>query len=123
MGHDQFFKDFFRAFFRDFLELFYPEISARLDFGTLRFLEKELFTDFPEGSLREADVVAELETKNGVEELVVVHSEAQLRWERNFGERMFQYYALLWLRYRKPISPIVVYLREAVTAAGRKRTV
>ena len=24
---------------------------------------------------------------------------------------MFQYYALLWLRYRKPIWPIVVYLR------------
>ena len=68
MGHDQFFKDFFRAFFRDFLELFYPEISARLDFGTLRFLEKELFTDFPEGSLREADVVAELETRDGVKE-------------------------------------------------------
>ncbi len=85
MGHDQFFKDFFRAFFRDFLELFYPEISARLDFGTLRFLEQELFTDFPEGSLREADVVAELETRDGVKELVGVHIEAQLRWERNFG--------------------------------------
>ena len=64
----QFFKDFSRAFFRDFLELFYPEISARLDFGTLRFLEKELFTDFPEGSLREADVVAELETRDGAQE-------------------------------------------------------
>ena len=50
MGHDQFFKDFFRAFFRDFLELFYPDISVRLDFGTVRFLEKELFTDFPEGA-------------------------------------------------------------------------
>ncbi len=120
MGHDQFFKDFFRAFFRDFLELFYPEISARLDFGTLRFLEKELFTDFPEGSLREADVVAELETKNGVEELVVVHIEAQLRWERNFGERMFQYYALLWLRYRKPILPIVVYLRGGRDGSGEE---
>ncbi len=120
MGHDQFFKDFFRAFFRDFLELFYPVISARLDFGTLRFLEQELFTDFPEGSLREADVVAELETRDGVEELVVVHIEAQLRWERNFGERMFQYYALLWLRYRKPILPIVVYLRGGRDGSGEE---
>ena len=55
MGHDQLFKEFLRAFFRDFLELFCPDIAARLDFGTVRFLEKELFTDFPEGSLREAD--------------------------------------------------------------------
>ena len=50
MGHDQFFKDFFRTFFRDFLDLFYTDVAERLDFGTLRFLEKELFTDFPEGS-------------------------------------------------------------------------
>ena len=48
MAHDQFFKDFFRTFFRDFLDLFYPDIAERLDFGSLRFLEKELFTDFPE---------------------------------------------------------------------------
>ena len=50
MGHDQFFKEFFRTFFRDFLELFYSDISAELDFGTLRFAEKEVFTDFPEGA-------------------------------------------------------------------------
>ena len=37
--------------------------------------------------------------------------EVQLRSRRDFGERMFQYYALLWLRYRKPIRSIVVYLR------------
>ena len=72
MGHDQLFKEFLRAFFRDFLELFCPDIAARLDFGTVRFLEKELFTDFPEGSLREADVVAEVDTQDGIEGLVLV---------------------------------------------------
>ena len=34
-----------------------PDVAARLDFTTLEFLDKELFTDFPEGSVREADVV------------------------------------------------------------------
>jgi len=130
MGHDQLFKEFLQAFFRDFLELFCPDIAARLDFGTVRFLEKELFTDFPEGSLREADVVAEVDTQDGIEGLVLVHIEVQARREPNFSERMFQYYALLWLRYRKPIVPIVVYLKgggdglveEAydVTVLGRK---
>ncbi len=116
MGHDQLFKEFLRAFFRDFLELFCPDIAARLDFGTVRFLEKELFTDFPAGSLREADVVAEVDTQDGIE-LVLVHIEVQARREPNFSERMFQYYALLWLRYRKPIVPIVVYLKGAVTVS------
>ena len=72
MGHDQLFKEFLPAFFRDFLELFCPDIAARLDFGTVHFLEKELFTDFPEGNLREADVVAEVDTQDGIEGLVLV---------------------------------------------------
>ena len=54
MGHDQLFKDFLRAFLKDFLELVYPELAERLDFKTLHLLDKELFTDFPEGKMREA---------------------------------------------------------------------
>ena len=111
MGHDQLFKEFLREFFQDFLELFYPDEAARLDFGTLRFLDKELFTDFPEGSLREADVVAQIHTREGQPELILVHIEVQLRPEPDFAQRMFQYYALLWLRYRIPILPVAVYIR------------
>ena len=65
MGHDQLFKRFFSEFLQDFLELFYPEVAARLDFTTLELLDKELFTDFPEGSVREADVVARVQTREG----------------------------------------------------------
>ncbi len=110
MGHDQFFKEFFRTFFRDFLELFYPDISAELDFGSLRFAEKEVFTDFPEGAMRTADVVAELQTSDGVEKLVLVHIEVEFKWGSDFGERMYEYYTLLRQRYRKPIIPIAVFL-------------
>ena len=103
MGHDQFFKDFFRTFFRDFLELFYPDISAELDFGTVRFADKEVFTDFPDGSMRTADVVAELQTSDGVDKLVLVHIEVEFKWGSDFGARMYEYYTLLRQRYRKPI--------------------
>jgi len=111
MGHDQLFKEFLKAFFRDFLKLFYPDVARRLNWETLRFLDKELFTDIPEGSLREADVVAEVQTREGAPELLLVHVEVQAKQERDFPERMFQYYALLWLRYQMPVFPIVVYLR------------
>ena len=110
MGHDQFFKDFFRTFFRDFLELFYPDISAELDFGTVRFADKEVFTDFPDGSMRTADVVAELQTSDGVEKLVLVHIEVELNWGSDFGERMYEYYTLLQQRFRNEIIPIAGFL-------------
>jgi predicted transposase/invertase (TIGR01784 family) len=118
MGHDQLFKDFLRAFFREFLELFCPEAASSLDFGTLRFLDKELFTDFPEGSPREADVVAEIHTHDGTPELILVHIEVQLRSKPDFRLRMLQYYILLWLRYRKPIYPVAVYLKGGGEGVG-----
>ena len=40
--HDQLFKEFLHEFLRDFLKLFYPEVEARLDFGTLRFPYRRL---------------------------------------------------------------------------------
>ena len=111
MGHDQLFKRFFHEFLQDFLELFYPDVAARLDFTTLEFLDKELFTDFPEGSVREADVVARVETHEGTPELILVHVEIQSRPEQDFPYRMFQYYALLRFKYGVPVFPVVVYLQ------------
>jgi len=110
MSHDQLFKDFLRAFLREFLELFYPDAAARLNFATARFLDKELFTDFPEGSGREADVAVEVETLDGEPELLLIHIEIEAERRKDFEARMFRYYALLWLRHRLPIFPIVVYL-------------
>ncbi len=59
MAQDQLFKDLLRTFFREFLELFFPDVAARLDFSRVRFLDKEAFTDLPDGSRREADLVAQ----------------------------------------------------------------
>jgi len=111
MGHDQLFKRFFHEFLQDFLELFYPDVAARLDFTTLEFLDKELFTDFPEGSVREADVVARVATHEGKPELILVHIEVQLSPRGVFAYRMFQYYALLRFKYGVPVFPVAVYLQ------------
>lgn len=113
MGHDQLFKDFLREFLREFLELFYPDVAGQLNFATVRFLDKEFFADFPEGDLREADLVVHVESLAGRPELVLIHLEVQANRESNFEARMFQYYALLWLRHRLPIFPIAVYIAGA----------
>jgi hypothetical protein len=81
------------------------EVEAGLDFGTLRFLDTESFTSFPEGSSREADIVAELHTRDGAPELLLVHVEVQARWGRDFAKRMFQYYPVVGEVTRSPFSP------------------
>ncbi len=94
MGHDQLFKAILEKFLKDFLELFFPDVAARLDFGTVQFLDKELPMDFPRGTTREVDVVARLETHQGEPEIVLVHVEVQSRPEKDFARRMFEYSAL-----------------------------
>jgi hypothetical protein len=111
MGHDQLFKSLLEGDLPAFLQLFFPNVAKKLDFATLRFLGKELFTDFPHGRLRETDVVAELKTHEGEPELVLIHIEVQARPEKDFAKRMYEYYALLQLRYHVPVFPIVVYLQ------------
>jgi len=112
MGHDQLFKTILEGLLRDFLELFFPEAAARLDFETLRFVGKEFFANVPEGEVREADVVARLETRDGKPELVLVHVEVQAEPKSDFPRRMFEYYALLRLQYGLPVFPIALYLRR-----------
>jgi len=112
MGHDQIFKGVLRRFFQDFLELFFPEFAARLDFESLEFPDKGLFKGFPDGVPREPDVVARVRTWEGSPELVVVHIEAQATTKPDFGRRMFEYYALLWLQFDAPVFPVVLYVKE-----------
>jgi hypothetical protein len=112
MGHDQVFKGFLRRFLPEFLELFFPDFAARLDLGSLQFPDKELFKGFRDGASRGPDVVARVRTQAGEPEIVVVHIEAQARTEADFGKRMFEYYALLWLQFEVPVFPIVLYVKE-----------
>lgn len=106
------------AFLQDFLKLFFPDVENRLDFGNVEFLDTELFTDRLEGRPREADVVAKLDTRDGGTELVLIHVEVQLRPGQDFRARMFEYYSLLWSRYRLPIFPIALYLRGGKQGLG-----
>jgi predicted transposase YdaD len=112
LGYDQLFKTILEKLLRDFLELFFPEAAARLDFQTLRFVDKEVFANVPEGTVREADVIAKLQTREGKPELVLVHIEVQTEPESDFPRRMFEYYSVLRLHYGIPVFPVVVYLRH-----------
>jgi hypothetical protein len=110
MPHDQLFKELINAFFREFVELFFPQIAARIDFSRVEFLDSEVFTDIPEGDARRPDVVAKVWTLEGMPEILLYHIEVQATRNKSFPYRMFEYYALLRLRHKLPVLPSVLYL-------------
>jgi hypothetical protein len=108
--HDQLFKELLQSFFREFLALFFPDVAARPDFTRVTFLDKEVFTHVPEGRRRELDLVARAYTLDGTPELILLHIEVQAWRDSDFSYRMFEYYALLRVRHKLPVLPIMVYL-------------
>ena len=110
MEHDELFKAFLNEFMQPFLELFFPAEAALLDFSTLTFPGTEFFTDFPGGDVRRADVVAEVRTRTGDLEVILIHVEVQAVRESDVPFRMWQYYHLIRLRSGAKVFPIVLYL-------------
>ena len=108
MGHDQLFKDLLKSFFYDFLTLFLPNVAAGIDPDSITFLDPQTFTDLPQGYLRLADLVADLQASGGQFDMVLVHTEVQGELEAAFGYRMWEYNALLRLRHRKPAISIAL---------------
>ncbi len=105
--HDQLFKQLIHTFFKEFLEVFFPEVHENIDFHTIRPLSEEVYTDLIEGRTRRLDIVVETKLK-GTDVVIIVHVEPQSSAQTYFHERMYQYFSLLYNKYRKPIIPIAV---------------
>ena len=110
MRHDQLFKTLLEAFLPDFLTLFFPKDAKHLDFSEVRFLKSEPFERYPDWSVSEADVVAEVATREGEPERILVHIGIQDKPDPDFGRHMTDFYLLLRSQYRTPILPRAVYL-------------
>lgn len=108
--HDRLFKEFLRRFLPQFMHLFFPEQAARLNFSTVRFMDKELVINFPQQALRITDIVAEVQTWQGETETLLLHVEVEGRDKRTLPRRMSEYYVLLRLSYGKAVLPIALVL-------------
>jgi hypothetical protein len=108
MDHDRLFKELLTTFLWEFLELFAPEVVACAERESLRFLDKEVFTDVTSGERHEADLVAILRLREE-ETCLLVHIENQASKQPQFGKRMFHYFARLRELHDMPILPIVVF--------------
>ncbi|ASN04219.1 RpnC/YadD family protein [Virgibacillus necropolis] len=106
--HDQLFKELIHTFFEEFLEAFFPDVHHNIDFTSINPLPEEVFTDMLKGESRRADIVIETKLKE-TDTLLIIHVEPQSYGQANFHERMYQYFSLLYNKYRKPILPIAVF--------------
>lgn len=65
IDHDRLFKELISTFFLEFLELFFPQVMAYLEPESLKFLDKEVFTDVTAGEQYEADLVVQIRFRGG----------------------------------------------------------
>ncbi|MFB9276263.1 Rpn family recombination-promoting nuclease/putative transposase [Cohnella cellulosilytica] len=118
IDHDRLFKELLQTFFKEFMELFFPKVSAIIDYSHVKFLSEELFSGLVGGTTERADLVVEtlLLEEEGTEAtepehkaLIIIHLEPQSYFQEDFPERMFLYSGKLYEKYRRRILPIAVF--------------
>ncbi len=110
MRHDQLAKTLISTFFADFLRLTLADTAPRLRLGEAVFVDKEIFTDWPDGERRELDLLARVPMEQ--EEMsLLVHVEIESRASSAMKQRLWWYYMQIRLHYRLLVLPILVNLR------------
>lgn len=115
---DTLWKGLLEWVFDDLLRFVFPNADKEFDmqrgFG---FLDKELAEMYPEPEkqtdVRVVDKLVKVFRKDGREEWVLVHVEAQGETKNEdrplFSERMFRYFYRCFDRYRKPVTAIAIF--------------
>lgn len=57
IDRDRLFKELLTTFFVEFMDLFFPEVIAYVERGSIEFVDKEIFTDVTAGEQYEADLL------------------------------------------------------------------
>jgi hypothetical protein len=112
LDHDRLFKELIETFFVEFLEAFVPDIPPYLDRESVRFLDKEVFTDVTQGARYESDIVVQARF-HGEERLFLIFVENQSTAQSHFGARMFTYFARFHEKFKVPVYPIAVFSYDA----------
>jgi predicted transposase/invertase (TIGR01784 family) len=119
INHDQLFKELLTTFFIEFLDLFFPSVLEYLDTESIQFVDKELFTDVIRGEKKIMDIVA-LAKFQQQNYSFLVHIEAESSSKTNFNQRLFRYFCSLFLKYDRPIYPIVIFSYDVPKRTDKK---
>ncbi|MBM3241904.1 DUF4351 domain-containing protein [Candidatus Poribacteria bacterium] len=98
MEIDQFIKELAVDFIQKIVELFFPDIARRLNFTGKKDLNKDFYTESPEGEERFVDVLLEVLYKNPPPSVLLIHVESQQQKRFDFPARMLAYQCLIYER-------------------------
>jgi len=98
MELDQFMKELTVNFIVCVMKLFFPGLARRLAFARQKDLNKQLYTDSPEGTERFVDVLIEVPVNDLPPEYLLIHVESQQNKRFDFPARMLGYHCLIYAR-------------------------
>jgi hypothetical protein len=126
--HDQRLKVLLRELFAEFFQMFFPDWVERFDFTRAEWLDKEVFTDPPQGERRYLDLLAHVPVRRAVllpgapqpeHWLILVHLEVESGESvEPLRRRMFEYYEPLRRQQGVPVLPVALYLRVGLDGVG-----
>ena len=98
MELDQFMKELAVDFLTEIVDVFFPDLAQRLDFLQKKDLNKQFYTDSPQGAEREVDVLLEVKVKHPPPEFLLIHFESQQQKRFDFSVRMLAYHCMIYAR-------------------------
>lgn len=110
---DQLTKRLIELFFKDFLDFFCPDLAKIVDFNSVDFPNKELYSGMIEGEKTVADVLAKVKLINGQEEYILIHTEIQSSRDIDIPRRMFRYFCNIWMKHEKPVYAFALFIDES----------
>ncbi|MFN7019466.1 MAG: cytosolic protein, partial [Fimbriimonadales bacterium] len=107
---DAWWKQLAQWFLEGFILLLHPKLHAMIDWSVpVVFLDKELQPLRPKQRKRLlVDILIRVQLKTGEVQLLLIHIEVQAVFDALFAERMFRYFARLYLQYEMPIVCIAL---------------
>ncbi len=112
IDHDHLFKELLSTFFVEFFDLFFPQVIAYFELGSIFLENTELSTDVTAGERYEVDLIAKARLR-GKESFFLIHAENQAYPQVQFRRQMLRYFARLSEKFALPVYPVVIYSSDA----------
>jgi hypothetical protein len=109
--YDSPWKEMLDGYFPAFMAFFFPEAHADIDWSRgYESLDTELQQIVRDAALgtRLADKLMQVWRRDGVEQIVLVHTEIQGTREADFAKRIYVYNYRLFDRYDRPVVSLAV---------------
>ena len=111
--YDTNWKEIVGLYFEDFISFFMPYLHSKINFtAKINFLDKELAELIPEKrkGTRIADKLVKVTMKNKAESLLLIHIEFEASPDKDFPDRMFEYFYRIYDKYKRKIEAIAIFV-------------